>query len=174
MIISDREFETTELIPTRATQGKTWRGNEDCCAAAHAIDQDPSTKAVTHTDNESGWLKIELDRSHYVRNVVIYYKFYNSWYHSYDACVQTEENFVNCVNDDLGGLSVSVYQEDVVKKSCDELNINYGLDKSDQIYELPCNVVGDSVKLSKSRGNIVVFEVAVTSKGTVRFETSSL
>ena len=77
-------------------------------------------------------------------------------------CVQSEENFIACVNND-NNVDVSVYQGDIKQKSCGTLQLTYGLEQSDQIYTLLCNTEGDTVKLSKGTGNIVVWEVVVTS-----------
>ena len=60
-------------------------------------------------------------------------------------------------------VDVSVYQGEEKRKSCGTLNLTYGLEQSDQIYTLLCNTEGDTVKLSKDHGTIVVLEVAVTS-----------
>ena len=58
-------------------------------------------------------------------------------------------------------VDVSVYQGDVKQKSCGTLQLTYGLEQSDQIYTLICNTEGDTVKLSKSTGNIAVNELVV-------------
>ena len=73
--------------------------------------------------------------------------------------------FKNCVNVD-NDVDVSVYQGEVKQNSCGTLQLTYGLEQSDQIYTLLCNTKGDTVKLSKSTGIIVVSEVFVTSTGT--------
>ena len=61
-------------------------------------------------------------------------------------------------------VDVSVYQGEAQQKSCGTLQLTYGLEQSDQIYTLACNAEGDTVKLSKDNGQIVVMEVAVTGK----------
>ena len=63
-------------------------------------------------------------------------------------------------------MDVSVYQGDVKQKSCGTLKLTQGLKQSDQIYSLICSAEGDTVRLSKSQGNIAVSEIAVinTSK----------
>ena len=80
--------------------------------------------------------------------------------------------------DNGNNVDVSVYQGDVKQKSCGTLQLTYGLEQSDQIYKLLCNVEGDTVKLSKSTGDIAVTEVAVistTSTGNVlKSETNSI
>ena len=58
-------------------------------------------------------------------------------------------------------VDVSVYQGEVKQKSCGTLQLTYGLEQSDQIYTLLCNAKGDTVKLSKSTGNIAVFDTAI-------------
>ena len=70
---------------------------------------------------------------------------------------------MSCV-DNGKNVSVSVHQGEVKQKSCGTLNLTYGLEQSDQIYTLLCNTEGDTVKLSKDHGNIVVLEMAVTGK----------
>ena len=69
--------------------------------------------------------------------------------------------------DSENNVDVSVYQGDVQQKSCGTLQLTYGLEQSDQIYHIYCSARGDILKFSKSAGNIVVFEVAVTGAGTV-------
>ena len=154
-----------EITPTSVTQGKTYNNNEDCCAAAHAIDKDLSTPAATHTDGRAGWIKLEFDKTYFIYKVVIYYRFYTDWYNPRDWCVA---NFKVCVDSD-NNVDVSVYQGDVLKKSCGTLHLTYGLEQSDQIYTLLCNTEGDTVKLSKDTGHIAVFETAVISKGIYSF-----
>ena len=150
----------------RATQGDTFDGNEQCCAAAHAIDMDLSTAAVTYTDDGAGWLKLEFGKTYFIHKVVIYYRFYNNWYDPSSWCVQSEANFKSCV-DVSNNVDVSMYQGEVKEKSCGTLQLTYGLEQSDQIYTLICNTEGDTVKLSKTTGHISVSEVIVVGKGTV-------
>ena len=150
------------MVPVSVTQGKTWNNNEECCAAAHGVDKDLSTAAVTHSDNRAGWLKVEFDKTYFIQKIVIYYRYYNNWYYPREYCAQSEANFKSCV-DNENNVDVSVYQDGVKQKSCGTLQLTYGLEQSDQIYTLLCNTEGDTVKLSKKTGNIVVCEVVVTS-----------
>ena len=142
------------------TQGNTY----DNKIAAHAADGDLSTVAVTTTDNGAGWLKLEFEKTYLIHKVVIYYGFFTNWYHPSSGCAQSEDIFRGCVNGD-NNVDVSVYQGDAKQKSCGTLQLTYGLEQSDQIYTLMCNTRGDTVKLSKQTGNIVVYEIAVTSSG---------
>ena len=147
------------------TQGRTLQGKETKFAAAHAVDKDLSTKAATHIDNGAGWLKLKFGRTYFINKVVIYRAFYNNWYNPTDWCGTSEANFKQCV-DQGNNVDVSVYQGEVQQKSCGTLRLTYGLEQSDQIYTLGCNVEGDTMKLSKSSGNnIMMTEVAVTSTG---------
>ena len=61
-------------------------------------------------------------------------------------------------------VDVSVYQGEVKQKSCGTLQLTNGLEQADQIYTLSCDSEGDTVKLSKSIGNILVAEVVVTGE----------
>ena len=167
--ISDRNEEMWEITPTSLEQGRTLNGDERYCAAARAIDGDLSTRAATHTDNGAGWLKMTFDKTYFIHKLVIYYQFFNNWYHSRDSCVQTVETFEECVDND-NNVDVSVYQGEVKQKSCGTLQLTYGLEQSNQIYTLLCNNEGNIVKLSKDNGNIVVFEIAVTSKCRAHFQ----
>ena len=63
--------------------------------------------------------------------------------------------------DNDNNVDVSVYQGEVKQKSCGTLQLTYGLEQSDQIYTLICNGKGNTVKLTKSTGNIAVNEVVV-------------
>ena len=150
-------------MPTNVTQGKTYKGREDKNAAAHAVDKDLSTRAATDTDNGAGWLKLKFDKTYFVHKVVIYSRFYTNFYWSDGSCVESENNFKNCV-DTYNNVDVSVYQGDIKQKSCGTLQLTYGLEQSDQIYTLLCNIEGDTVKLSKDTGAIAVYEVAVLKK----------
>ena len=145
----------------KVTQGKTYNNNEEVYAAAHAVDRDLSTVAATSTDDGAGWLKLEFDRTYFIHKIIIYYWFFTNWYNPSDGCVQSEDRFQRCVDDD-NNVDVSVYQGEVKQKSCGTLQLTYGLEQSDQIYTLFCNSEGDTVKLSKTAGVIAVFEVAVT------------
>ena len=93
----------------------------------------------------------------------MYLRFYKHWYYSGAACAQSEQNFRSCVNN-ANNVDVSVYQGEVKQKSCGTLQLTYGLEQSDQIYTLLCNTEGDTLKLNKDQGHIVVLEMAVTGK----------
>ena len=69
--------------------------------------------------------------------------------------------------DNENNVDVSVYQGEVQQKSCGTLQLTYGLEQSDQIYTLICNIDGDMVKLTKntddSHSAILVYEIVVLS-----------
>ena len=163
-LIVVRHKETSEIIPTSVTQGATVDNNEEYFTATHAVDRDLFTVAATTTNNGAGWLKLEFEKTYLIHKVVIYYRFYTNWYRPNAGCAESEAIFRGCVNGD-NNVDVSVYQGDVKQKSCGTLQLTYGLEQSDQIYTLMCNTRGDTVKLSKQTGNIVVYEIAVTSSG---------
>ena len=71
-------------------------------------------------------------------------------------------------------VDVSVYQGDELQKSCGTLQLTYGLEQSDQIYTLRCNIEGNTVKLSKDIGYISVSEVAVTTTGNCQMSLYSM
>ena len=167
-LFSELHKKMSEITATSVTQGKTWNDNEECCAAAHAVDKDLSQAAAIHTDNGAGWLKLQFDKTYFIHMAVIYYRFYNNWYYPSEYCTQSEDNFKNCVNNE-NNVDVSVYQGDVKQKFCGTLQLTYGLEQSDQIYTLLCNTEGDTVKLSKSTGAIVLLEVVVIGKGKLRY-----
>ena len=163
--IAERGRRMDEITPTSVTQGKT-NVNEDCCAAAHATDRDLFTAAIAvPTVDGNNWLKLQFDKLHLIKKIMIYYKFFTNWYDPKMGCVETETRFKSCVNDD-SNVDVSVYQGEVKQKSCGTLQLTYGLEQSDQIYTLICEAVGDTVKLSKNSGNIAVNEVVVLSNNT--------
>ena len=165
-LFSERQKETAEIKPTSVTQGKTLDDDEAKYRALHAIDNDLSTVANTETDNGAGWLKLQFDRKCLIHKVIIYYRFYTNWFTPSDWCAQSESNYKACV-DNHNNIDVSVYQGDIQQKSCGTLQLTYGLEQSDQIYTLICNAEGDTVKLSKSTGHLVVAEVAVISTGKI-------
>ena len=163
-MITEREEQIAEITKTSVTQGKTYNNDEETWAAAHAVDKDFSTLTGTHTDNGAGWLKLEFDKTYFIHKVVIYHWFFTNWYDPSDWCVLSEDNFKRCVNRH-NNVDVSVYQGEVKQKSCGTLQLTYRLEQSDQIYTLLCNTRGDTVKLSKNSGALVVAEVVVTSTG---------
>ena len=131
--------------------------------ADHATDRDLYTAAATLTNrnDESGWLKLEFDKTYFIHKVVIYHRFYTDWYNHAYYCAQSFANFQTCV-DSGNNVDVSVYQGDVQQKSCGTLKLTYGLEQSDQIYTLVCDTQGDTVILSKNTADyIAVCEVAV-------------
>ena len=150
------------------TQGKTLDDNEAEYTALHAIDNDLSTRAATATADGAGWLKLQFGKKYLIHKVIIYYRFYTNWYIDNDWCVQNESNFNICV-DDHNDIDVSVYQGEVKQKSCGTLQLTYGLEQTDQIYTLICNAEGDNVKLSKSTGHILVYEIVVASTGNILY-----
>ena len=163
---SERSKLTAEITPKSASQGKTRDngGYDYCCSAAHAIDRDLSTMSATYTDGGRGWLKLDFYRIHYIHKIVIHYRFFTHPYNPKDYCVSLDPaRFGACVDAD-NNVDVSVYQGEVKQKSCGTLQLTYGLEQSDQIYTLLCNTEGDTVKLSKETGNIVVYEVVVLAK----------
>ena len=89
--------------------------------------------------------------------------FYTNWYNPNNHCAKSEANFRGCVNRE-NDIDVSVYQGEEKQKSCGTLQLTYGLEQSDQIYTLFCNTEGDTVKLSKNSGLIVVYEIATIQK----------
>ena len=121
------------------------------------------TSATTFTDDGAGWLKVEFGKTHFVHKVKIYYCFYTNWFKPDDWCIMTVPNFRYCV-DKHNNVDVSVYQEDVKQKSCGTLQLTYGLEQSDQIYTFVCNIGGDSVKLSKENGHLLVSEIVLVGK----------
>ena len=141
------------------------------------MDRDFSTLAGAGTDNgnQPVWLNLEFGKTYFIQKVVIYYRFYTYWPdpESY-WCAQSVANFKACVNNE-NSVDVSVYKEDMQKKSCGTLQLTYGLEQSDQIYRLICNTDGDTVKLSKSAGKIFVGEVVVINinKGKFNFKFST-
>ena len=161
---SERSTEIVEITPIRVTQGKTKDNNEESNGAALAVDKYLYTTAAVETDNGAGWLKIEFDSTYFINKIVIYYLFYTNWYNPNGWCAQSVANFKKCVNNH-NNVDVSVYQGDVLQKSCGTLQLTDGLEQSDQIYTLLCNDEGDTVKLSKDVGVIAVSEVVVTSNG---------
>jgi hypothetical protein len=133
--------------------------------ATNAIDRDLSTGAKTEDTHDARWMKIQLGKTYFVHKIWVYNRFLTDWYDSKDWCAKSEANFKVCV-DQNKNLDVSMYKEDVKQKSCGTLQLTYGLEQSDQIYELICNTDGDIVKLSKDTGRITIFEAVVIGTGT--------
>ena len=159
-----RQNEIAELTPIRVTQGDTRSNSLGPRLAEYAIDKDLSTNSATNTNNGTGWLKLEFDKTYFIHKIVIYHRFYADWYHENSWCVKYVDNFKACIVPE-NIVDVSVYQGEVQQKSCGTLQLTDGLEQSDQIYTLLCNTEGDTVKLSKNTGRITVFELAITGKG---------
>ena len=152
------------------SQGKTYENDERIYGAANAVDKNLASLSATLTDNGAGWLKFKFDKTYNFNKVVIYYWFYTNWYDPYRWCANSEANFRKCV-ESHNNVDVSVYQGEVKRKSCGTLQLTYGLEQADQIYTLLCNTHGDTVKLSKSTGSLVVPEVVMTGFALGKFLT---
>ena len=163
----DREQERDEIATTSATQSSTYNNDEDCCGAHNAIDKDLSTGALTQADSGAGWLKIELGKTYFIHETVIYWMFFTNWYDPSRWCTQSEANFRACVDKHSNVLDVSVYQGEVHQKSCGILQLTYGLEQPDQIYTMLCNAEGDAVKLSRDQGEMLLFEVVFIGTSTI-------
>jgi hypothetical protein len=160
--LSVRKVEIAELKPKKVSQGTTSNDNEAKFGAANSVDKDLRSQSVA----PASWLKIEFGKTSYIHKVIIYYRFYTYWYGKGSGCALSVPNFKACVDRD-NNVDVSVYQGDVKQKSCGTLKLTYGLEQSDQIYTLICNTEGDTVKLSKTTGNIAVFEIVITGPGKI-------
>ena len=121
-----------------------------------------STRAVTGGD--SPWLKLEFDKNHLIHKVVIYCRFYTDWFNTNDNCVSDEDSWKTCV-DKSNGVDVSVYKDGILVESCGTLQLTYGLEQSDQIYTLVCNTEGNELLLSKTLGDIKIWEIVVIGAG---------
>ena len=161
--ISVRQIEVAEITPTKVTHGGTYDNNEEF-RAANSVDLDLSTMSATPYDAGTQWLKLELDKKHFVHKIKVYCAFYKDWYKPNGWCVQSEEKFKQCVDSETN-VDVSVYLGDVKQKSCRTLQLTYGLEQSDQIYTLICNTEGDHVILSKDAGTIDVCEAVISGPG---------
>ena len=150
------------------TQGKTLSNDEELFGTGNAVDKDFLTAAATDSVNGTGWIKFNFDSTVFVKNIIIYYRFYTDWFDPEDGCVTDKERFWSCSEND-NNANVSVYQGDVQQKSCGTLHLSKGLEQSDQIYTLLCNTEGDTVKLSKDTGVIAVFEVVVVTRLQCKF-----
>jgi hypothetical protein len=165
--ISERQREVAEMTPTKVTQGATYQNNEEKYGAANAIDKDLSKMAATKNGDGERWLRIELGKTIFVHKIKIYYIFFTNWYDPNSYCAKSMSNFKKCVDLDRD-TDVSVYQGNVEQKSCGTLKLTYGLEQSDQIYTLICNTEGDTVKLSKDKGQVSVAEIVITGPGKIR------
>lgn len=163
------EREAAEITPIKVTQSVPLRNNEKLFKAAHAVDKDLATVALSSKVNGVAWLKLELGKSQFIHKFVIHHRFYTNWFNSDQWCQKSLGNFKSCIDDD-NNVDVSVYRKDVKQKSCGTLQMTYGLKQSDQIYTLDCGIEGDSVKLSKtSFGNVAVTEIIITGIGRCFF-----
>ena len=161
---AERDEKVGEITPINVAQSKTLVNREDKFGAANAVDKDLSTQAGAAESGASTWLKLEFDKTYFIHTIIYYYKFYTDWFNPTAGCASSVEKFKSCVDIDTD-IAVSVYQGEVLQRSCGTLQLTYGLKQSDQIYTLVCIAEGDTVKLSKSFGNIAAYEVVVTKIG---------
>ena len=96
----------------------------------------------------------------------MYHRFFTNWYVSGQVCAASVEHFKGCMNRQ-SNVDVSVYQGEVLQRSCGTLQFFFFVYESYEIYTLLCNTEGDTVILSKNTGVIAVYEVAVTMTGMV-------
>ena len=117
---------------------------------SRTIDKDLSTAiSVQTTSLEEGiWIRFELPKSSFVESVVVYLNFFTNSYNPNGSCMVSIEKYRKCKTSH-NNTEVSVYQGDVKQKSCGTLYTTFGLDQSDQIYTIKCNVHGDKVVLTK-------------------------
>ena len=161
-----RNLNIAEMIPARITNSKTREIEGDNVSPEHAVDRNLVARSMTEPVDGEAWLKLEFEPDSFIHKVVFYARFMINWFSTGSNCLLSEDHFKNCVDTDRNGadIDVSVYQGEVKQKSCGTLKLTYGLEQSDQIYTLLCNVDGDTVKLSKKDGDIRVYDMAVTSK----------
>jgi len=155
---------TGELTPVTTTQLKSYDDDEDQYKAAHAVDKDLSTVSVAETKNGETWLKLEFERNYFIHTITIYHQFYTNWYDPAHPCVQSYSKYRGCKDTD-DNVDIAVYQGDEKQGDCGTLQLTYGLEQADQIYSFTCSAVGDTVLLSKTTGNIAVFEIVTTGRG---------
>ena len=130
--------------------------------AYDAVDKKLDTRAATGGDFP--WLKLEFDKEHKIHKLVIYFRFYTGWFRPEATCVSDEDAWKTCV-DKGSNVDVSVYKDGVLKKSCGTLELTYGLKQSDQIYTMVCNTEGNELLLSKTSGDIKIWEIVVIGTG---------
>ena len=159
MHYSVRQPEATEITPMNVTLGP-----KEQFPVAHAIDMDLSTVASTQSDGGTGWLKLELDKTYFIHKILIYLRFYTNWFNPQNWCIRSENHFKQCAAK-MNNTDVSLFQGQVKLTSCGTLQLTNGLEQKDQIYTIICNSRGDTVKLSKTAGDITVQEVAVIGTG---------
>lgn len=157
------------MIPVSVTVGKKLSRVKP----GYAIDRDLTNIAGTETDNGAGWIKVEFDKIYTIHKVVIYWRFYTNWFYPIWECAKSIDKFKGCV-DRENNVDVSVYEGEVHKISCGTLQLTYGLEQSDQIYTLLCNAEGDTIKLSKTTGQIVVAEIVIIGEYRYSYRYSYL
>ena len=89
-----RERQPGEITPVSAEQSQTYDDNEKCCAASHAIDLDLNT--WSYTTYGSSWLKVKLEKTFCILQVVSYYQDGNpldTWTCSSTKCSACEGDY---------------------------------------------------------------------------------
>ena len=109
-------------------------------------------------------MKLEFEKNHLIHKVVIYFRFYTDWFNTNDNCVSDEDAWKTCV-DKSNNIDVSVYKDGELRKSCGTLQLTYGPEQSAQIYTLICNTGGNELLLSKTSGDIKIWEIQVIGTG---------
>ena len=164
-----KDPELAELTPIRVSQ-------KPCCVdddtydhesdKYDAIDKNLKTRAMARAGEDGpAWFRIEFDSPQFVHKIKFYNKFFTNWFRPDNRCVKCDEKWKMCIDGDTN-IDISVYQgSDTETKSCGTLEFTYDLEQSGQIYTLICNAEGDSLVLSKTSGELKIYEIVVIGKG---------
>lgn len=156
------------ITPVKASQSKVLRGDNNF-RASNAIDNNLKTDATSVVVDGEVWFKLELGKTYFIDKVIVHTIFYNTDWpateYASSWCNKRLANYRYC-KDGHTNVDVSVYKGEKRQKSCGTIEMTYGLEQSDQIYTVSCgwnSVMGDIIKLSKSKGEISIVEIIVLS-----------
>ena len=141
-----REKVDGEITPIKVEQSATYDGNENMYAARRAIDQKFYTCARTQADSAGiRWIKVTFDKVHCISKVI--------WYRTYSQThtwTCTKDDCSNCVaegtNSQCNGFTLTVSTEGAASDLPSVSDCRYG----------------DTVKMLKASGSIVVGELVTT------------
>ena len=129
------------------------------------VDQDVSTfDRVKHDANT--WVDLDLGGLKNIHKITIYYFFYSDWWPDVakkEWCFYRKSNWNSCSNA-YNNTLVSVFANGTSQKSCGTLQISKGFTQKDHIYTFSCHAKGDTVRLHKSTGGILLAEIIVDTK----------
>ena len=147
----------SEIKITSATQS----GAAPCCPINRATDRDLLTVSLSNSPDINNWVDLKLAESRTIDRVVFYYRFFNNWPTTDNACYKDQNKWIMCLKSH-SDVTIWITQGDEVVNICGMVELNTrGFNKADQVYSIACGVKGDGVSLTSTDSRILVAEIVV-------------